>query len=60
LTYKITSPLSLFPSLLSSPRSMVAYDGTGKWSVYYLPHPDASGLDSFSYSASDCPGDITR
>ena len=39
---------------------MVKYYGNGQWSVYYVPHADASGVDTFTYSASDCPGDSTR
>jgi hypothetical protein len=39
--------------------SMVNWYGKGKWDVIYVPHKDASGLDSFTYSASDCPGTDT-
>ena len=36
--------------------SMVSWYGKAKWDVIYVPHKDASGLDSFTYSATDCPG----
>jgi len=38
--------------------SMVSWYGNAKWDVMYVPHKDASGLDSFTYSATDCPGRI--
>ena len=39
--------------------SMVRWYGKAKWDVIYVPHKDASGLDSFTYSATDCPGTQT-
>ena len=36
--------------------SMVSWYGKAKWDVIYVPNKDASGLDSFTYSATDCPG----
>ena len=39
--------------------SMVRWYGKAKWDVIYVPHADASGLDSFTYSATDCPGTHT-
>ena len=36
--------------------SMVNWYGKAKWDVIYVPDNDASGLDSFTYSATDCPG----
>ena len=36
--------------------SMVSWYGKAKWDVIYVPHKDASGVDSFTYSATDCPG----
>ena len=35
---------------------MVSWNGKAKWDVVYVPDADASGLDSFTYSATDCPG----
>ena len=45
--------------LTSVDKSMVNWYGKGKWDVIYVPHADASGLDSFTYSATDCPGTYT-
>ena len=39
---------------------MVSWYGTGTWDVVYVPNPGTSGLDVFSYSATDCPGQIGR
>ena len=36
--------------------SMVNWYGKAKWDVIYVPHADASGVDSFTYSGTDCPG----
>jgi hypothetical protein len=36
--------------------SAVNFNGNGVWKVIYVPDANASGIDSFSYSATDCPG----
>ena len=31
--------------------SAVNYYGNGQWNVFYIPHPEASGIDTFTFSA---------
>jgi hypothetical protein len=40
--------------------SGVRYNGLGTWDVIYEPDATASGLDSFTYAASDCPNNPNR
>eukprot|EP00596_Hydrurales_sp_CCMP1899_P000141 CAMPEP_0119055568 /NCGR_PEP_ID=MMETSP1177-20130426/75791_1 /TAXON_ID=2985 /ORGANISM="Ochromonas sp, Strain CCMP1899" /LENGTH=1294 /DNA_ID=CAMNT_0007036121 /DNA_START=125 /DNA_END=4009 /DNA_ORIENTATION=- len=41
---------------VSYDRSAVDFKGDAVWKVIYVPDPTSSGVDSFSYSATDCPG----
>ena len=40
----------------STDSSAVNWYGGAQWDVVYVPGSDSAGLDSFTYSASDCPG----
>mmetsp|Transcript_9320 Transcript_9320/g.9396 ORF Transcript_9320/g.9396 Transcript_9320/m.9396 type:complete len:1334 (-) Transcript_9320:2058-6059(-) len=42
---------------LAPDESQVYWNGVGTWNVIYEPNPDASGLDSFTYNANNCPTD---
>ena len=47
-------------SNVTTDHSMVNFYGNAKWGVYYVPDHAASGVDTFTYSASDCPGSVQR
>jgi hypothetical protein len=36
-------------------RSAVTFNGNAVWKVIYVPDPTSSGVDTFTYSATDCP-----